>query len=799
MDLRKALPAGVLLDGKYRIERVIGAGGFGITYAAHDLGLNTTVALKEYYPAELSVRDSTMSVRARSNNELDLFVRLRLSFVQEARLLAKFRHPSIVRVISVFEAHGTAYMAMEFEEGRSLKAWMRSIGRKPLQAELDQIFQPLLDALEVLHEASFLHRDVAPDNIIIRDNGSPVLLDFGAARRLATEASNQMTGLVKQGYSPQEQYTTDGKAQGPWTDIYALGATLYHLVMGEPPPEATVRSLEDTIRSATEAEGDYRPDFLAGIDAAVAVHPQDRPQSIAELRPLLFAGAEPVVRTSRPRTSPPSAPKPHTTRLTARPQRSAAGPTPPPSPSRSLTRPALRIGAAASLLGFAMLAVAQYPGNPINDIVAGLQQPRGGPAIPAPQAATAQSRGGNEPASNWTGGTRPTNPAATSQPATPPPATGQPTVPPVRNDAPPPSERVETQPSSDIPSVRDVVTPSLTATPDPAARRDADPSRERLRTADDLARQADEALREGLRLANGTGGPVDHQRARALFEIAASAGRAEAMAWLGRIYLNGLGVAADAAKARDWFERAAAAGDVQSMAQLGQMFQSGQGTAQDLPKAREWYERAANAGHAQSIHTLGTLYYHGLGATQDQAKARELFERAAQSGTVQSMLNLAHIYKSGTGLPQPDLAKAREWYERAAALGNASAMNQLGVIYLDGLGVPKNAATARSWFERGVNGGNQVAMWNLAKMMNAGQGGAADYARAAKLLLTAAQQGGLEQLTQELNGTMAKWHRSTRTEIKRELRRLGHFTGEINDVWNDAAKKAINAYRTAQR
>jgi serine/threonine protein kinase len=221
-----------------------------------------------------------MSIRARSNSERDLFERLRLSFVQEARLLHKFRHPTIVRVISVFEAHGTAYMAMEFEEGRSLKAWMRSIGRKPTQAELDRIFMPLLDALEVLHEASFLHRDVAPDNIIIRPDGSPVLLDFGAARRLVTETSNQMTGLVKQGYSPQEQYTTDGKAQGPWTDIYALGATLYHLVMGTPPPEATIRSLEDTMPPARDAEGDWRPAFLDGIDRAIAVRPQDRPQSI---------------------------------------------------------------------------------------------------------------------------------------------------------------------------------------------------------------------------------------------------------------------------------------------------------------------------------------------------------------------------------------------------------------------------------------------------------------------------------------------------------------------------------------
>ena len=796
MDLRKVLPAGVLLDGKYRIERVIGAGGFGITYAAHDLGLNTTIALKEYYPSELSVRESTMSVRAKSNSERELFERLRQSFVQEARLLWKFRHPSIVRVLSVFEAHGTAYMAMEYEDGRSLKQWMRSLGRRPTQEELDRIFQPLLDALEVLHEASFLHRDVAPDNIIIRGDGSPVLLDFGAARRVVGERSNQMTGLVKQGYSPQEQYTTDGKAQGPWTDIYALGATLYHLVMGVPPPESTARFIEDLMTPATEAEGDWRPGFLEGIDRAIAVRPQDRPQSIAELRPILFADAEPIIRTGRPRTSPNGG------------SRTAAGSsaeivTPGAAAalaSAGAARPAhgggmLRVGVVAALLAAGAFGVYQYHGNPLAALGPAGDSPRG--AVPSPVAAPQQQIA------------LPAQPSPSAQPAQTPqasqfPAT-TPAVTPVSTAPVPvpaqPTDRTETISPSAVPSVRDAIlpgNPGVAPRREPQVRPEAE-RREPPQQAEDSARQADEALREAVRLASGAAGAVDHVRARALFETAASAGRAEAMAWLGRIYLNGLGTTADPAKARDWFERAATAGDVGSMAQLGQIYQSGQGAAQDPAKAREWYERAAAAGHTASIHTLGTIFYHGQGTAQDQGRARELFERAAQGGNVQSMLNLAHIYKTGVGLAQPDFAKAREWYERAATAGHSSAMNQLGVIYNDGLGVAKDAAAARQWFERGVAGGNSVSMWNLAKLMNSGQGGTADYPRAAKLLLTAAQQGGLENLTQELNGTMVKWHRSTRTEIKRELKRLGHYTGQVNDIWDDAAKKAVSAYRGSAR
>ncbi len=309
MRSRDVLPPGTMLDGKYRINHVIGAGGFGITYQARDLGLDLAVAVKEYYPAQFGMRDGTLTVRPASDRDRDLFDRLRESFLREARTLAQLRHPCIVRVLSVFEGHGTAYMIMEFESGKSLKAWLDELGRSPTQDELDRLTMPLLDALALMHEANFLHRDIAPDNIIVRADGSPVLLDFGAARRVMAELSGALTGIVKQGYSPQEQYANDPRAQGPWSDIYALGATLYRCVTGAAPAEATLRMLDDPIQPASNlASGGYRPGFLEAIDKCLAVRPKERPQSINELRNLLQKSSAPASDCSRAATKVAKAP-----------------------------------------------------------------------------------------------------------------------------------------------------------------------------------------------------------------------------------------------------------------------------------------------------------------------------------------------------------------------------------------------------------------------------------------------------------------------------------------------------------
>ena len=348
MDSRFALPTGTVLDGAYRIVRVVGTGGFGITYEAEDIALRTTVALKEYYPDEFGDRDARMSVRPKSERHKQTFEWGRSNFLKEARTLARFEHPSIVRVSRVFEAHSTAYMVMSFERGQSLEAWLRGLGRPPAQDELDRIVAPLLDALQLMHAADFLHRDIAPDNIIVRADGSPVLLDFGASRRAVAEMSRAMTGIVKAGYSPHEQYASDGRLQGPWSDLYALGGTLYRAVTGSAPEEATLRVDEDRMApAALAAKGSYRPGFLAGIDACLEVRHANRPRSVAQLRPMLFAPAPSCSRAGRPAASPRDAEPAAPVRRT------------PPSPPRA--SPARRwVAVAAAMLVIAAGAYGGY-------------------------------------------------------------------------------------------------------------------------------------------------------------------------------------------------------------------------------------------------------------------------------------------------------------------------------------------------------------------------------------------------------------------------------------------------------
>ena len=287
VDTRFALPENAVVDGSYRIVRVVGSGGFGITYEVEDINLGTTVALKEYYPFDFGDRDGTTTVRPKSDRHRKTFEWGRTSFLREARTLARFDHPSIVQVTRVFEANSTAYMVMRLEQGESYEAWLKGLGRPPTQEELDRITNSLLDALEIIHKQDILHRDIAPDNIMVRQDGTPVLLDFGAARRAFSEMS-QSLGIFKPGYSPHEQYSSDNRIQGPWSDFYALGGTLYRAVTGRAPQDATSRIDTDAMPPATRAvSGTYRQSFLEAIDSCLKVRHSERPQSVAQLRSLL--------------------------------------------------------------------------------------------------------------------------------------------------------------------------------------------------------------------------------------------------------------------------------------------------------------------------------------------------------------------------------------------------------------------------------------------------------------------------------------------------------------------------------
>lgn len=293
----RPLPEKHVLDD-YRIERVLGQGGFGITYLAIETKLGRQVAIKEYYPRDWAERDRRYTVRAMKIDDAQSTFDWGLkAFLREAQLLAGFKHTNIIEVRRFFEANGTAYFVMDYTDGRPLDQIIRSGG--PIsERQLEEIWYPLLDGLQVVHRSGLLHRDIKPANIYIREDGSPVLLDFGAARRPLPEHNQGITILVANGYSPIEQY--DAKSnQGFYTDIYGLGATLYRAVTGVTPEASTTRILNDTLKPAAQIAQDRFPkNLLDAIDAAMAVLPKNRPQNIAEWRAMM--NRRPTPKPSRP-------------------------------------------------------------------------------------------------------------------------------------------------------------------------------------------------------------------------------------------------------------------------------------------------------------------------------------------------------------------------------------------------------------------------------------------------------------------------------------------------------------------
>ena len=396
------LPAGARL-GEFEIRALIGQGGFGAVYLAWDPALERTVAIKEYLPASLSSRRSNGNVVPLSERLRDTFELGMRSFINEARLLAQFDHPSLLKVYRFWQERGTAYMAMPCYRGPTLRQALADMHGGASEDWLLPVIDGLAQALAVMHEANCYHRDVAPDNIIVlEDSGRPVLLDFGAARRVITDKTQTITVILKPGYAPIEQYgEVPNMTQGPWTDVYALAAVMHVAVTGRAPPPSVGRLLSDSYAPLARNQllaSRYSPRLLAAIDIGLAVRPEGRPQSMTALRAAL--GLD-VARTA-PSASVPAAAS-QATRLLARPT---------PAPRRRA------LGAVAGLCALAALGGGGWwwlrRGDALAQFVAAVPAPAAPVELPAtPVQPTAQPSAAPPAAA-------PVEP--TAQPAVAPPA-----------------------------------------------------------------------------------------------------------------------------------------------------------------------------------------------------------------------------------------------------------------------------------------------------------------------------------------------------------------------------------------
>jgi serine/threonine protein kinase/peptidoglycan hydrolase-like protein with peptidoglycan-binding domain len=362
--------------GRYRIVSVLGQGSFGITYRAVDTDLGRDVAIKEYLPAALAVRQDGTTVAPRSGSAAADFAWGRDRFIAEGRTLASFhRVPGVVQVHDFLEAHGTAYLIMELVRGRTLHELIEKQG--PLDAAgLDKILWALLDGLEQVHNAGFLHRDIKPGNILVDGEGRPVLIDFGASRAAVVGRSQAMTAIFTPGYAAAEQFTA--ATQGPWTDIYGLAATVHHAITGRAPPNAIDRVIDDTYVPLADRGLPFPRALLAGIDAGLIVRAAERPQSIAAWRQTLIAlsssapGTVVMAQTQSSATTAPAAP---------------AAPAPPaatPARKRPAAMLAAGVGALCVAAAGAWFAVGSRPADQV--AAAPLPAPS---SSPSPQPAVA--------------------------------------------------------------------------------------------------------------------------------------------------------------------------------------------------------------------------------------------------------------------------------------------------------------------------------------------------------------------------------------------------------------------------
>lgn len=295
------LPPGTILRGKYLLGRVLGQGGFGITYLAWDLDLNMKLAVKEYLPRDFATRAlGNTEVTAYTNADSQAFFNEgREKFLEEARTLARFEdHPNIVSIRDFFRENSTAYFVMNYIEGQTFKEYIQAKGGRLGYEDALQVMMPVFDALQVIHQTGILHRDISPDNIFITGKGLVKILDFGAARHAMGEHSKSLSVILKPGYAPEEQYRSKG-SQGPWTDEYAAAATLYRALAGAVPPDALDRMAQDTMQSPSQLDSNIPPAAEAALLKALSVRAEERFPDIREFQNALAAASPEAMMQSQ--------------------------------------------------------------------------------------------------------------------------------------------------------------------------------------------------------------------------------------------------------------------------------------------------------------------------------------------------------------------------------------------------------------------------------------------------------------------------------------------------------------------
>lgn len=787
MDYQDAalLPIGAWVD-QYEIVGHLGQGGFGITYKVNDASLEAILALKEFCPSGLVVRDGErLRLAGRVGSDAD-YQWARRKFHDEARLLAQLNHTNIVRVRRVFEANNTAYMLLDFVPGSTLEAWLGSIEGPPTQEEMDLIAGPLLSALELVHTNGTWHLDVSPDNILIRStDGEPILLDFGAARLEIKQRSQLLSAMLyKSGYSPPEQYTSRADSYGPWTDIYAAGATLYRAISGMCPVESISRTLNDELVPARQiGRGRYRDSFLRAIDAALRIQPTARPQTIAAWRAALLddkashAGSTILMRRVG-----------QTTRI-------AHG-----------ARTNVKGGFADQLA--ALFDFLRRHGDDLRRaLAANSKRALMLAAVPAVVLALGFGRWVSSPG----GDLEKQRPTATFE------ASADPRLPQLQPPlAPPPTiskkeGRVLRLPmrlgflqadqqkgwlSANMADVGKDLARSfaLSRTSGTFVRQVGEggtaalggvlPGDIVLSLNGTLIENVADLRRRVQELAPDTDVTIEvwrpgsePQNLAEVLRTYAAQGDGHAMNLLGMLYMNGTGVTRNNVEAVSWFRKGAEAKDADATAHLAEMMIGGRGTAKDLAGGVNQFGAASLLGHVEAQTRFIRVTIEAR-PRDDLPKKVGFVRTLVEEGSASAMVLYGDMYVGGSGVKR-DYAEALRWYRRAAELGDATATNSVGVAFAEGQGMPKNPREGLVWFHKAALMGDLSALRNIAYCLDNGLSVDRDPSKAAGLVFLSLASGREESFT-DLQKSSTPWSRDFRVALQRLMRGTGLYSGPID-------------------
>ncbi|VAW75549.1 Serine/threonine protein kinase [hydrothermal vent metagenome] len=705
MKCEYALAVGSLLSGtqqdQYEVLSVLGVGGFGITYKARDHLLHSDVAIKEYLPLDLAIRDvDGVSVKPRTDAEqYDWGLK---SFLNEARTLSRFKaEPNIVRVENFLPANGTAYMVMQYEEGKSLSEYLAQHGVLDEQ-QLIAILYPVLDGLRAIHGKGFLHRDIKPGNIYLRKNGTPILIDFGAARQALGESSCSVTGILTAGYAPFEQYSTRANLSAA-TDLYSFGATLYKCITGQVPIEATERinalhneELDPLVNASKLSKKKYHNIIYECIDWMLQPLAKDRPKSAAEVIERLKV-RESLLSTSvndelthsgefadaKTRAMYQASTENNLSKV-KNTHRETVG------QSKWMFFVLLVLAVTAGLFVFEFGVtdsasvksdVMATPSAVASDSVVVSQFDQAKKYYFTNQFAKAlilfkQLAQQNHARSEyylselWLNG-----------------------------------YGVEKNNNQSQYWLKRAFAHGLIAQLKMHAARGKSDSQSLL----------------GQMYFRGTGVSKDYNTAIHWIRQAAFQGDALAELNLGYLYENALAVTRDYKQAVTWYQKSALQGNSMAESNLGTMYSLGRGVSINYKQGVYWYRRSAKQGNAQGQVNLGYMYSAGRGLKKNLRQAIFWYQKSAQQGNLTAQYNLAHMYANGIGIKK-NAKLAIFWYQHSALQNNSAAQNALAFYYKKGIDIPKNENIAVKWYRRSAISGNAIGQFNLGLMYASGLG-----------------------------------------------------------------------------